>query len=105
MNDPQLVEAARWLAQHALKSNAPVEGQVNFMADRLLSRDLEPKEMSIVLSSYKDYLSYYDGKPDDAVKLLSMGESKADQSLPKPEFAALTMVANELMNMDEVLVK
>jgi hypothetical protein len=106
MNDPQFVEAARWLAQHALKqSNGQVESQVNFMADRLLSRDLEPKEMSIVLSSYHDYLSYYDGKPDDAAKLLSVGESKADQSLPKPQFAAMTMVANELMNMDEVLVK
>ncbi len=104
MNDPQFVEAARWLAQHALKQRS-VEGQVNFMADRLLSRDLDAKEMAIVLSSYRDYLSYYDGKPDDATKLLSVGESKADQSLPKPQFAAMTMVANELMNLDEVLVK
>jgi hypothetical protein len=106
MNDPQFVEAARWLAQNALKqSRANVDGQVNFMAGRLLSRDLEPKEMSIVLGSYRDYLSYYDGKPDDAAKLLSVGESKADANLPKPQFAAMTMVANELMNMDEVLVK
>jgi hypothetical protein len=61
--------------------------------------------MSIVLSSYRDYLSYYYGKLDDAAKLLSVGESKADANLPKPQFAAMTMVANELMNMDEVLVK
>ena len=106
MNDPQFVEAARWLAQNAIKqSRANVDRQVNFMAGRLLSRDLEPKEMSIVLGSYRDYLSYYDGKPDDAAKLLSVGESKADANLPKPQFAAMTMVANELMNMDEVLVK
>jgi hypothetical protein len=106
MNDPQFVEAARRLAQNALKqSRANVDGQVNFMADRLLSRDLEPKEMSIVLGSYRDYLSYYDGKPDDAAKLLNVGESKADANLPKPQFAAMTMVANELMNLDEVLVK
>ena len=104
MNDPQFVEAARWLAQHALKQ-ANVEGQVNFMADRLLSRDLDAKEMAIVLASYRDYLSYYDSKPDDAKRLLAVGESKADESLPKPQFAALTMVANELLNMDEVLVK
>ena len=104
MNDPQFIEAARWLAQHALKQPS-VESQVNFMADRLLSRNLDAKEMAIVVSSYKDYLTYYDGKPDDAAKLLSVGESKADASLPKPQFAALTMVANELMNLDEVLVK
>jgi hypothetical protein len=106
MNDPQFVEAARSLAQHALEqSHANPDGEVNFMADRLLSRDLEPREMSIVLSSYRDYLSYYDAKPDDATKLLSVGDSKADAGLPKSQFAAMTMVANELMNLDEVLVK
>jgi hypothetical protein len=105
MNDPQFVEAARWLAQHAMKSDSKVEDQVNFMAARLISRDLDAKEMSIVVSSYRDYLTYYDGKPDDAAKLLKVGESKADESLPKAQFAALTMVANELMNMDEVLAK
>ena len=106
MNDPQFVEAARSLAQHALsQSRENVAGQVNFMAARLMSRELEPKEMSIVLGSYRDYLSYYDGKPQDAEKLLSVGEAKTDTSLPKPQFAAMTMVANELMNLDEVLVK
>jgi hypothetical protein len=106
MNDPQFVEAARWLAQHAIRdSHKDIEAEVNFMSARLLSRDLDAKEMAIVLSSYHDYLSYYDGKPADAQKLLSVGESKADASLPKPQFAAMTMVANELMNMDEVLVK
>jgi hypothetical protein len=106
MNDPQFVEAARWLAQHALKQATPkVESEVNYMADRLLSRDLDAKEMAIVMSSYHDYLTYYDGKPADAAKLLSVGESKADQNLPKPQLAAMTMVANELMNMDEVLAK
>ncbi len=61
--------------------------------------------MWIVVDSYHDYLTYYDGKPDDAAKLLKVGESKADESLPKPQLAAMTMVANELMNMDEVLAK
>jgi hypothetical protein len=106
MNDPQFVEAARWLAQHAMKqTDSKVEDQVNFMAARLISRDLDAKEMSIVVNSYHDYLTYYDGKPDDAAKLLKVGESKADESLPQAQFAALTMVANELMNMDEVLAK
>jgi hypothetical protein len=105
MNDPQFVEAARWLAQHAMKNDGKVEDQVNFMAARLISRELDAKEMSIVVSSYHDYLTYYDGKPDDAAKLLKVGESKADESLPKAQFAAMTMVANELMNMDEVLAK
>jgi hypothetical protein len=70
-----------------------------------LARSLDPKEFGVVTQSYKDYLNYYDSKPEDAAKLLSVGESKADAKLSKAEFAAMTMVANEMMNLDEVLVK
>ncbi|MBV9676026.1 MAG: DUF1553 domain-containing protein, partial [Acidobacteriaceae bacterium] len=106
MNDVQFVEAARRLAQNALLSSRKgLDQQVNYIADRLMARDLDAKEYGVVAQSYKDYLNYYDSKPEDAAKLLSVGESKADPKLPKAEFAAMTMVANELMNLDEVLVK
>ena len=64
-----------------------------------------PVKREIVKRSYRDYLSYYEAKPQDAAKLLSTGESKPDPKLPKPQFAAMTMVANELFNLDEVLTK
>jgi hypothetical protein len=41
----------------------------------------------------------------DASKLLTVGESKADATLPVDKFAALTVLANELFNLDEVLNK
>jgi hypothetical protein len=106
MNDPQFVEAARALAQNALLSSRgnPDRG-FDFMATRLLARNLNAKERIVVEHSYRDYLSYYDSKPEDAAKLLSTGESKANPKLSKLEFAAMTMVANELFNLDEVLVK
>ena len=106
MNDTQFVEAARVLAQNALlSSRVGLDRQVNYMANRLLARSLAPKEFGVVAQSYKDYLNYYDSKPEDAAKLLSVGESKANVKLPKAEFAAMTMVANEMMNLDEALVK
>jgi DNA-directed RNA polymerase specialized sigma24 family protein len=106
MNDPQFVEAARALAQNALIS---AHGNANrgfdYMAIRLLARKLDARERDVVTRSYHDYLSYYDSNRQDAAKLLSVGESKADSRLSKPEFAAMTMVANQLFNLDEVLVK
>jgi hypothetical protein len=75
------------------------------MADLLLARSFDPKEREIVKQSYLDYVSFYQANPDDAAKLLSVGESKADPKLAKPQFAAMTMVANELFNLDEVLTK
>ena len=106
MNDPQFVEAARVLAENALVSNrGDFKSQIDYIAQRLLARPIGPKELDVVQSSYKDFLSYYDSKPADAAQLLSVGESKANAQLSKPEFAAMTMVANEMMNLDEVLVK
>jgi hypothetical protein len=50
-------------------------------------------------------LAHYQAAPDEAEKLIAVGESKSDASLDKPTLAAYTMVANQLMNLDEVLNK
>jgi hypothetical protein len=64
MNDTQFVEAARVLAQNALLSSRKgVDRQIDYIANRLLARDLEQKEFTVVAKSYKDYLNYYDSKP------------------------------------------
>ncbi len=105
MNDKQFLEAARVLAQNAIETKKQFTGEVDFMANRLLARPLEAKELAVLSKSYQDFLTYYSSAPDDASKLLSVGEAPADPKLAKPKFAALTMVANEMMNLDEVLEK
>ena len=106
LNDPQFVEAARSLADHALVSAQDrVDAQFDFLSSRLLARPLDPREREITLRAYKDYLNYYDSHPSDAKKLLAVGESKPNPKLPVPEFAALTVVTNQLLNLDEVLNK
>jgi hypothetical protein len=106
MNDPQFVEAARHLAERAmLGASGSVDREFDFMATRLLARSLEQNERDIAKRAYLDYLAYYNSHSDDARKLLSVGESKTNETLAAPEFAALTMVANQMMNLDEVLNK
>jgi hypothetical protein len=106
MDDPQFVEANRVLAQNALlAARGNVDREIGYMANRLLGRSFNEKEQAIVLKSYRDYLAYYQAAPDDAAKLVKVGESKPVATLPSPQLAAMTMVANELMNLDEVLVK
>jgi len=105
MNDPQFVEAARNLAEHAMHSSQNLDAQVDYMTARLLARPFRPKEKEVVARSYAEFLSYYGSHKDDAAKLLAVGESKADSALPTDKFAALTVVANELFNLDEVLNK
>jgi hypothetical protein len=50
-------------------------------------------------------LDYYAAHPDDAKKLIAVGESVADARLAPVTLAGWTMLTNELMNLDEVLNK
>ena len=105
MNDVQFVEAARTLAQNAIRSDKRLERELGFMSERLLARPLDAKEADVLKESYKDFVAYYASAPQDAAKLLKVGASPADTSISEPKFAALTMVANEMLNLDETLVK
>jgi hypothetical protein len=111
LNDTQFVEAARHLAQSILVSDNPKDrtsddtAKINVMANRLLSRSFRSNELPVVQHSLARLSSYYHSHRDDARKLIAEGESKADPSLDPATLAAWTMLANELMNLDEVLNK
>jgi mono/diheme cytochrome c family protein len=106
LNDPQFVEAARHLAQLTLKTGgSQTETRIDFMARRLLCRPLRPEETKVVRDNLSELLAFYQAHPEDARKLLTVGEDPVDPALAPPELAAWTMVANELLNLDEVLNK
>jgi hypothetical protein len=107
LNDVQFVEAARALAVRTLKqAPAPTaSARVNYMAQELLDRPLRPEEKTIVLKSISDLEGYYRAHPEDARQLLTVGEMKPDTVLKTETQAAWTMLANQLMNLDEVLNK
>jgi hypothetical protein len=106
LNDPQFVEAARMLAQAALKEGGDrAEGRINVIARRLLARPLRDEELQVVKATLDDLVTFYKAHPDDAKKLLAVGEAKVDAALDPATLAAYTMLTNELMNLDEVLNK
>ncbi|HJZ54559.1 MAG TPA: DUF1553 domain-containing protein, partial [Gemmataceae bacterium] len=105
LNDVQFVEAARVLAQASILSGKSDDARIDFIARRLLCRPLRPEELAIVKGSLADLRTHYQENPAEAKKLIAFGESKADPALDPAEFAAWTMLANQLMNLDEVLNK
>ena len=106
MNDPQFVEAARYLAQNAMqKAGEGIDSRLDFITMHLMARRLGERERGVARRTYDGFLGFYESNPDEAVKLLETGESDPDKGLPKAESAALTMVANQIMNLDEVLNK
>ncbi len=105
MNGPQFFEAARHLAQRAIHSAPGLEERLEFMASHLLARPLQAREQEILERAYRRHSGFYQEHPDQVAGALAVGDSEPDLSLPKLEFVALTLVANQLMNLDEVLNK
>ncbi|HSQ56912.1 MAG TPA: DUF1553 domain-containing protein, partial [Gemmata sp.] len=105
LNDVQFVEAARVLAEKALKTAKDDYARIGYISSRLLARPFKPRELAIVKSSLAELRENFRAKPDDAKKLIAFGESKADPALDAAELAAWTMLVNELLNLDEVLNK
>jgi hypothetical protein len=102
MNDPQYVEAARYLAERMMRTPT---GRVDLLGRQVLGRTFDVREKQIIDRAYADYLAHYKAHPDDARKLIATGASVPDAKLPVPELAAWTMVANQIFNLDEVLNK
>jgi hypothetical protein len=105
LNDPQFIEAARVLADRTLELGGSTdESRIDFLAERLLARPLAADEMTIAKRSLADLASHYTSHPEDAKALVAVGDSKprADDLVL---LAGWTMLANQMMNLDEVLCK
>ncbi len=105
LNDPQAIEAARQLAAIAIAASSESEVQIDAMAKRVLARSLDAQELAIVTESLKSLTQHYAQHPEAAADLIAVGESKPPADLPATQLAAYTMLANQLMNLDEVLNK
>jgi hypothetical protein len=105
LNDVQFVEAARVLAEKTLDSDTDDDKRIDFLAKRLLARPFRDAEQKIVKDTLDKLRAHYELKPEEAKKLIAFGESKVDAKLDASELAAWTMLANQLMNLDEVLNK
>jgi len=105
LNDPQAIEAARHLAAIVITSASEPEMRVDLMAKRVLARSLEPRESEVVNDSLHALSKHFAENPDAATELVKVGDSPSPPEIQPSELATYTMLANQLMNLDEVLNK
>jgi hypothetical protein len=106
MDDPQWVEAARALAERTIREGGSrPEERIAYMSELLLSHPPAAKMEAVLQSSYEQMRQHYAGDAKDAQGLLAVGEKRRDAAIPAPELAAWTMVASEMLNLDETLNK
>lgn len=105
MNDPQYVEASRHLAQLAILGGQDFNKKLDLLTMRALSRQFASNEREVLRRAYADLKAHYTAHPDQARKLITIGESKPDGTIAVAEFAAWTMLASNVLNLDEALNK
>ena len=106
MNDTQYMEAARKLAEFAMKEGGDsFDARLDIITNRALARPFDLKERAVAKKSYSAFLNHYDSKPLDAKQLINTGDSQPAAGLNAVELASMTMLANEVLNLDEVLNK
>ncbi|HBJ33310.1 MAG TPA: hypothetical protein DDZ51_00825 [Planctomycetaceae bacterium] len=105
LNDPQAIEAARQLAAIVIAASSEPQVRIDLMAKRVMARSLESREIEVVNDSLQALSKHFQENPAAATELIKVGESPAPAEVQVSELAAYTMLANQLMNLDEVLNK
>jgi Protein of unknown function (DUF1553)/Protein of unknown function (DUF1549)/Concanavalin A-like lectin/glucanases superfamily/Planctomycete cytochrome C len=106
LNDPQFIEAARHLAQRALKQKTlDEEERLQWLAMTVLARALQDQEVVVAKQGLEKFKQHYQINLPDAEALLSVGKSDRDKELDLVDHATWTMIAHQLLNLDEALNK
>ena len=106
MNDPQFFEAARAFAERAIKeSDATPEARLAYLFEAATARLPKPVESELLLKTFQAHYQELEADPEAAKALITIGESTPDETLNAVEVAAWTMIANLILNLDEVLNK
>ncbi len=106
LNDPQFIEASRVLGERLLKQYPHDETARNRDAFRaLIGRAPDETEARILAQLFAEQTAVFAKDTDGAKRLLTVGESKPDETLPPAESAAMTTLVNAIMNFDEFIVE
>jgi hypothetical protein len=106
LNDPTYVEASRALAERTLRSAGKSDRErIDFAFKLATARWPDAQERAVLLKTLREFRSTYRQDRESANKLLSLGETKADSSLPQRELAAWTTLASMILNLDETVTK
>ena len=106
LNDPEFVEAARVFAQLTIEKGGRGDGARALWAfERATGRLPRPEEMQVLLSVLQKHRKEFTANPDDAKKLLAIGDTPAPKDVEPAELAAWTSVCRVILNLHETITR
>ncbi len=100
LNDPVYLEAARHLALQLEKENVSVPERIKHGYATVLGRAITEQKLGILENLYHEAVQQYQIEKASVVKILGGATEQA-----QPATAALIMVVNAMMNLDEFVTK
>jgi hypothetical protein len=104
-NDPQFVEAARMAAERAIRARADDRARLAELYRRATGTTPSEAMFERMSRALAENRARYAAKPEDAEKLLDVGEVKSSADIDAAELAAWTMLANAVLSSDATIVK
>ena len=104
-NDPQFVEAARMAAERTLRAQGDEAARIELLFRRATGTHPSKAMFERMRAVLAENRARYGAKPEDAEKLLDVGDAKSSADIPAPELAAWTMLANAVLSSDATIVK
>ena len=106
MNDPQYFEAARAFAERILKEGGTTaQERIAYAFEIAMARLPKSDEEALMLAMLEAQTEELAANPTAAEELIQVGQSAPDENLDAVEIAAWTMIANLILNLDEVMNK
>ncbi len=103
LNDSGYLEASRALAALAIQSGDAPRPRVAALFSRILSREPTERESTIILQRVEHAEAYFGRHPDEAARLLTVGQGPPAPRLPTPTLAAYSVAASMILNLDEAI--
>ena len=105
LNDPQMLEASRVLAESLLNQHNSPEMMIESLLRKATSRSPTELEMSELLQLYQDLQRDFLAAPDEAKPVAPAGEKEPQAALDPVDVAAMTTVVSTVLNLDASLYK
>jgi hypothetical protein len=105
LNDPEFVEAARVFAQKALAENMDDGARIAWAFERATSRKPNAQEAEVLAGVLAKHRKDFAAKPEEARKLLLVGDSPAPKDVKPEELSAWTSVCRVILNLHEAITR
>ncbi len=106
LNDPQYIEAARFLAQNLIARH-PTDRDQRWRESfrRLTSRLPNDQELEVLRKLYDEQLAYFAANSDAAKSFVEVGEKPVPKAIDLQDLAATGVVVEAIISFDETITK